>query len=323
MRVDVERVVEALGILVQRKGNRFWASCPKRFAEDGTPDPHRDSDASWNIRLDPTDDRYGLHRCYGCGFGGYPVHLVAGVLGLDRAGARAWLSAYESGDVVPTEVVIETVEPQVRRDFALPPGVVQERDRPIHAWPTVVKRYLASRGLTPEQTSRWRLGYGVEGKLAGRIVIPVYDAAQRLISYTGRTYAGHAARYRNARLEDGADLTAIFGEERWPADASRATVIVCEGALNALACERVVDETISIGAMFGSQLWPRHVLKLGRFGRVVLATDPDAAGNHVAAELEDALARSCDVRRLSIPEGLDCADLEPEDLRARLVDVLR
>jgi predicted nuclease with TOPRIM domain len=59
---------------------------------------------------------------------------------------------------------------------------------------------------------------------------------------------------------------------------------------------------------------------VSRFEKVIIASVPDAAGNKVASELLDALQRS-KVGRLVLPAGVDCNDLDRDDLASRIAAV--
>jgi Toprim-like len=70
------------------------------------------------------------------------------------------------------------------------------------------------------------------------------------------------------------------------------------------------------------QIDVRTLTRLSTFGRVVTATDPDAAGDRVASEVAHALRRTCDVVRLELPEGQDACDVTPDELQQRLVHAI-
>src|SRR5690606_27524879 len=158
--------------------------------------------------------------------------------------------------------------------------------------PDRAKDHLRRRRVTPEQCVQGGLGFALRGRLGGRIAVPIRDSTGRLLSYTGRTFVDDELRYKEARLKDGADLAAIFGAEYW-ADFDR-PLVVCEGAFNALAVTRVAPG-VDLAALFGSNLLPLHLSRLAPFQRIVMATDPDNAGNRIAGELEMALKRRASI----------------------------
>ena len=301
-RVDVPALLARLGISYEKRGHELWACCP--FHAERTP--------SFCVRDQPgNEERHAHWRCYGsCEVrGGSAVGLVMRLLDLDREGAWEWIG----GDEAPPPPMEVEVEVRERGEpFRLPSGVILA---PLPKWVTPARRYAESRGLTAEQVERWRLGYAVEGRLGGRIVLPVRGSSGRLLSYTGRTFVGGSKKWLEPKLEEGGDKGAIFGEERWPPVGKRARVVVVEAALDALAVERVVPG-ISVGAVYGSELLPGHVARLSSFTEVVVASDPDTAGRKLAEQVAGALGRWSIVRHVQLPEGYDANALERESPKA-------
>lgn len=207
-----------------------------------------------------------------------------------------------------------------KRELTLPAGVVQS---PIETWVTPARTYALGRGITPAQVARWRVGYAVIGRMQGRIVFPVYSAAGRLLQYEGRTYVDDKKRYLAAHEEEGPDEDAIFGEQWWPeAHALRDVAVVFEGSINGLAVERVLPE-VALAGLGGSNVTPGMLEKLATFARVLVLTDPDAAGDGAARAILESIPRYTDVRRVELPAGQDARDVEardPEALRAAVVE---
>jgi hypothetical protein len=315
--VDPEELLERLGIVFENRGDTLWSRCPHPDHNDRTP--------SWRIIVDPDHPKYTQHRCYGCGWGGWPVHLVESVLGCGRAEAVAWLRDIEQNPPLPFEVNVD-FQRSMTTFFKLPFGV---KFGPLASWPEDARAYVEGRGITAHQVDRWKIGYATGryhpelNPLAERIVFSVRDRAGKLLGYTGRSYSGSERRYKEPSKREGADLGAVFGEEHWPAH--RKVVIVTEGAIDALAIERSFP-SLAVGGIYGSQLHPGHIARLSTFEFVLMCSDPDKAGNAVASELAAQLCRCSRVVRVVLPEGFDAADLAIEDpncLRAALDSALR
>lgn len=307
--VNPEQLLDRLGIRYDHRGEMLWASCPHPEHNDRTP--------SWRIINDPEDKRYTQHRCYGCGFGGWPVHLVESVLNCSRYEAREWLRDVDTAPPLPFAVNVE-YQRSLETLFVLPPGVKQT---PLDTWPELPREYARSRGLTAWQVQRWRVGYAdgrwdeILNPLAGRIVFAVRDHAGKPIGYTGRSYTNSKRRYKEPSKREGADLGAVFGEECWPKH--RKVVVVTEGALDALAVERQYP-AMPVAGIYGSELHQGHVNRLSTFGYVLMASDPDKAGNRVANVLAQQLRRWTNVLRVNLPEGEDCASVSVSALRSAL-----
>lgn len=318
--LDLSDVLTRLGVEHKRKGHELFARCP--FHEERTP--------SWSIRADGSD-RHGLWRCKGACVEpddrGSVVTLVARLLNLtredgspDRQAAVLWLTGEEDAPAEPPPLALEldVSTGEVPRAFGLPPGVLV---RPASEWSSLPLRYLVGdRGVPAEQVDRWGLGYALSGKLAGRVVLPVRDAAGYIKSYSARTFVGDRLKWKSADRSDRPDQTALFGEAFWPAS-DRASVVVVEAALDALAVESATDRRRSVAAIHGSEPLDEHLAKFATFREVLVATDPDDAGEKIHAAVRGSLGRWTRVRRVSLPGGLDASALwhkEPDELRRRL-----
>ena len=302
--IDVPALLAALGIREEkRSGRRRWARCPRV--------DHPDRDPSWAIWDEPGARRHASHRCFGCGWHGGPAALVAEVMDVTLGEARGWLR--DGGLDVPSDSAeIEVLAPRVPGagpgEVVLPAGV---RWTGWDDWPTVARRYLEHRGFGAATVARWGLGVAPKGPLEGRIVLPVRDHAGRLVSWQARSYVGAEPRYLTAT--DGARGT-MFGPALWTSE--RGWVVVVEGPFDALAVDRATGGD-AVAALLGSDPSPRQLSSLATFGRVIVATDADAAGDKAAAAVAG-LARWTRVERVVLPPGSDPADLEDSALRALL-----
>lgn len=298
-RVDVERVLSRLGIDAKRKGKEWVALCPNKAHEDRSP--------SWRIRDEPGATKHGYHKCWPCGFQGGILSLVQHVLGLESYGdAKKWL-----GDEAPVEQKpVERVEVRIsppRLGFRLPAEV---KFAAFDAWPSIIRDYVCKdRGLEAWQIDRWRMGYAVEGRLKGRVVIVSRDARGRPQRYTARSFTDSEKRYLEPEPEERANPSAMFGEEHWPPLGERPLVFVVEGAINGLALEAELPGVV-IAATAGSDMRGLYATKLQTFERVCTMTDPDPAGDKLADDIATGLARhDTRVERLRLPEDTDQAAL--------------
>lgn len=308
--VDVPLLLERLGIEGKRRGREIWACCPLPGHEERTP--------SWQIKDDPDGAKHGLWRCLGqCHDGGTPVTLVQKVLGCTYREAEGWIRDEKLGNST-SYLCVQLQQPApLPAGFVLPAGTVIA---PLRAWVSPARAYAERRGLTEAQVERWGLGYSVDGRLAGRIVLPWRDARGQLTGYTARTYLANPKKYLEPDAEEGADRSAVYGEQHWSPAGERSTVVVTEGGLDGLAVERAA--AMPFGAVCGSVLLPGHVARLSTWQEVVIASDPDKAGRGLAGAIYDALARWTRVRFATLPAGYDCAKLERERGPRVLRDVL-
>lgn len=227
-RVDVERLLKKLGLEARRNGEEYEACCPN----------HQEKTPSWSIH-----GRTGAHYCFGCSYGGGVADLVLDVLEL-RPLAMDWRDAWrwigeqgllvgEAGAALSVELFLRVEGP---RGFRLPGGVQVGLE--VGRWPTPARRYLDERQIPDWQVRRWGLGFSVEGRLAGRFVLPVRDARGRLVSYSARSFTGELPRYKTPDAAERPEPAALFGEEGWPEPGERERVVVVEGGIKGLAVER-------------------------------------------------------------------------------------
>lgn len=265
----------------------------------------------------PGGDHHGYYYCFGCGRGGTSTTLVCEVIGITWQSAQRWIAEHGLDVDAPAPLTIDLVvgKGMVKQTFSLPPGC---HGGGLDSWPTPIRRYVASRGITAAQVGRWNLMYATAGLLEGRVVFPYGDVDGALVGYTARSWDGRAPRYREPHHSDGAQPWAMFGPINWPVlPEDRDVVVVAEGAINALALERAGARYIA--APGGSKsIVPQHVARLASFSEVIVASDNDQAGDAFAEELEAKLARWAKVRRLEFPKGVDAAQMDTDELRDRL-----
>ena len=311
MTVKIEAVLAKLKIEFEPKPRqgRLWALCPY----------HKDKHPSWFIR--PSGERFGQHACFSCKNGGTLIELVMHVRGVSYSSAREWLDNFDDHvpDVEPTPEVVRVVETGISRGFQIPKEVIFE---PLTTWVTPAREYMQDRGVTNWQVEHHRLGYAVDGRLAGRIVIPIWDAAWSACCYHARDFCDRDKRYLFPSTEDNPNLDVLFGEHVWPAQ--RGQIVVTEGAFNALAVERALSSVhtdVSFAALGGSDFRSMHAIKLSSFSRIILLTDSDPAGDKIADEINAAVVRHTQVKRLRLKDA-DANEIPEWKLRGLLRTVL-
>lgn len=317
MTFDVERLLKRLGIEATKKGREWFALCPNPEHEDRSP--------SWRMRDEPGSSKHGYMKCWPCSFQGTAIDLVMKLLKIDdRHDAVAWIERevpVDQKEVVGIDVKVERAPMR----FHLPPEV---REGPFEEWPSPPRDYLKRRGIEDWQVERWGIGYAIEGRLAGRVVIPSRLPGGRAVRYTARAFTDDPKRYLEPTSRELADQGAMFGEQHWPllnGNEDRDLLFVVEGAINGLALEAELPG-VFFAATAGSSLRPMYALKMSTWKRVCVMTDPDKAGDALAKEIEDATARCCRTSRIRLEEGFDPAklrELRPGALRAIVMKWLR
>ncbi len=310
-----DKVIEALGLIVaRRRGRRAWMHCPFHDPE-GTR-----TTSAFFVRT--SGERAGNYHCFSCKVSGSLTALTAHVRGLTIEDARAFVADAGKGWRAPTAKVRFVSRPAnlVRRGFYFPTEVVIA---PLEEWDTLPRRYAVERGITNGDVAVHGIGYAVEGPLAGRIVFPVRSAG-RIVSYTARTFVDEEPRYKTPREDEHPDLDAIFGMDQWPRLDLREEIVITEGAIDALAVNRVVH--CHAGSLGGSDVRPGHIIELATWKTVIVLTDHDPAGDKAAKILRSSLGRHVRTERVLLPAGKDAAVLamrSPDLLRREIDRALR
>lgn len=314
MIADVPRLLEALKIKTRDHSGELWAACPHP--------QHKETRPSWSIKDDPHDPANGTHYCFGCQFTGGAVDLVAAVIGITPGAAYRWIK--DNGLIVQGSLPL-AVAFEVRNRYATSTLQIPSRliGGALDRWATPVRRYATARGLTAEQIERWEICYAVDGDMAGRIVFPCKDTDGQWLSWHARTYCAQDKRYKNASHADGFDAGAVFGLRWWPKPEERADEVLTltEGALDALACER--EWSPFICALGGSDPHQRQLLKLASWGRILVATDGDKAGDKLFLTLKNAIGGKVDLRRVAIPRSTETTKWDAAKLANKRPGLLR
>lgn len=300
----MEALLKALDIPYKRHGYNLTALCP-------SPD-HNDSKPSWTIVDRPGSAKHGGHKCWSCGFRGGPWELVIAVRGVDEDGAADFVKAIVTGKPrefagVPTVRV--RVPPPAAYEYCLPPGVcIPSLDG--SEWPDVFADYLERRGVTAEQIIQWHIGFATRGPLAWRVVIPVHTRG-RLVAHVARAVFDDRERYdmptrRGRNVRNAQPEAALFGEPLL--DPTFPVLTIAEGSFSKLALDRAgAPNTV---ALLGSD-WSAEkaaILTVMPWQHVIVATDPDDAGDRVARSISMNF-RSKKISRIRLGESPDDCEL--------------
>ncbi len=314
--IDVLLLLARLGIKATREApTKLVAFCPN-------PEHDNRKTPAWFIRDKPGDPYHACHGCKSCGVSGGAASLVRLVLGLSQEESHAYLNELRAPAPIPVRLKTEMVERERAGVLALPSGY---QDVELYDEAYV---YLRGRNVSPAQMHRhgvaWIPDDHPDKRLRGRVIIPFWDAEHDLVSYSARAISPKVRkRYLQPSKAEGARLDAVFGEHLWGED--KRAVVLCEGAFDALAAERAFGPpgSLKVAALSGSEPHASQLLKLSRFGRVVVATDSDDAGEKAWQLVRASLEGVCELRRAAPPAGKDLDSMSVEDVRSLLEPHLR
>lgn len=92
-------------------------------------------------------------------------------------------------------------------------------------------KYIKDRGIRVDDVARYRIGYCESGEYADRIIIPSYDADDKLNYFIGRSFNNSPLRYKNPRVSK--NIVYFENMINWDDH-----VILCEGVFDAIAIRR-------------------------------------------------------------------------------------
>jgi DNA primase len=336
---DMVAVVSARTQL-RKVGGRFTGRCP--FHEERTP----------SFSVNAIDK---LYYCFGCGAKGDLITFVRETEQLDFAGAIEWLADRFNVRLEYEETSPQQDARRRRRErlLALLDAAAAFYER--YLWDSQAgshaRDYLAGRGLGEEICREYRLGLALGGSsltrkalkkgftreellaaglanrrgndyFSGRLLFPLADARGRVLGFQARKLREDdplRAKYVNSpesELFRKGDL--LYGLDRARAAiAKQERAVVVEGNPDVIALRQAGVEPVV--ASMGTALTERQLKELGRLTkRVILCFDGDAAGEAATLRGMDlAAAQGFDVRVVTLPPGLDPADLA-DGFEARL-----
>ena len=222
----VSKVVEELGGQLKKVGREFVTQCPW----------HEDSNPSLTI-----SDVKGFCFCHVCRAGGdvikyaqqrkslsFPdaVDLVASVMGIQ----------VEHDNVDPEEASRRAAKKQeaLRR---LEHEQSKYRDNLRDPRAGRIRDILASRGLTPEASKEFGLGFAPSGFFGGRITVPIYNHQGSLVGFTGRTTTDQPGKYKNSQDSEIFNKKMLVFNEHRAREAAReaGSLVFVEGHLDVVS----------------------------------------------------------------------------------------
>jgi DNA primase len=289
--VKLEFVLRHYHVKLRRSGKDQYRGCCPIHRGDG-----RDA---FHVNL-----ARNIFHCFACGVGGTVLDFVAAMDRCSLFEASQKLQAMTGSSVPTTSTTNEKELVTERRRVSLPLNFKLTGIDCRHP-------YLAERGITEQTAQEFGVGfYTGPGLMHRRLVIPIHNAEGQLIAYSGRSMDQTQPRYRVPPAFAKSEI--LFNMHRAAAGADNSVVVV-EGFFD---CMKVHQAGIrSVVALMGSALYePQHKVLLERFSRVIVLLDGDAAGQRASMVISQRLRPHCDVRVISLPDGVQPDQLPAEDI---------
>jgi DNA primase len=319
-------IVEVIGAHVRlRKAGRNWVGlCP--FHDEKTP--------SFSVNAER-----GFFHCFGCGAGGTVFNFLMKVEGLTFPDSVRSLAA---------KYGVELPEPSqggprpVERDSWYAANAIAAEFYAQVLWKSpeggTVREYLKSRGITPETSHEFQVGYapsrpaslvavlerrglleagvrnglvknegGAHDMFRARVMFPIRDAQGRVIAFGGRVLEDRQPKYLNSPESPlYSKARALYGLfEARKAIAAHDRVFVVEGYFDVIALSQAGIREAVAGC--GTALTVDQLRILGRHTKNVIACfDGDNAGRKASLRaLEIFLEAGILGRGVFIPDGFD------------------
>lgn len=237
-------------------------------------------------------------NCFRCNYHSSPAQMIMDIEGLETY--NELLKFLDNEDYSEYTFHEERVSLRERKVFYLPEGfrlITQGNSQLAKS----IRGYITKRGFSPEDISKFGVGYCNKGAFFGYLIIPFYYNGQ-LRYYNARQVYGKGPRYNNPTT----DITGV-GKEFiiYNHDALDLynSIFICEGAINALTLgERAI-------ATMGKAVSAYQINQLIKSPaeRFTILLDPDAKLNALNLGLK--LVAHKKVKVVFLPEGKDVNDL--------------
>jgi DNA primase len=319
-------------VKLTRKGREMVGLCP--FHDDHKP--------SMNVNPDKQ-----IFKCFACSAGGDVIKFVQMREGLtfmraverlaERAGIKLNFSKRPAGQMPEAD----STEVERVNKWAMKFWRKNLLDAEIGA---KCREYIKSRKLSEQTSEEYSFGFAQErwddllnaarqrnipdklllaaglvvaneqgnyyDKFRNRMMIPIIDAAGRVVGFGGRTLGDDPAKYMNSPTSIIFDKSnCVYGLDKARHEiVTSGTVAVVEGYTDVIAVHQAGCKNVV--ATLGTSFTAGHAKLLRRYAKnIVLIFDSDVAGAAAAERaLEICLAESIDLKVTAVPQGKDPCD---------------
>ena len=302
---SLSKVVEELGGSLKRVGHEYVTQCIW----------HDDKNPSLTIN----DDK-GFCFCHVCREGGDVIKYVKQRKGLGFVDAANFAAT-----VIGIQLETDGISPEQQKK------IEERRAESIKRLETEQQLYrnnlrdpragriiqiLKDRGLTPEASKEFGLGYSTSGMFEGRITVPITNYKNELVGWTGRATKDQPGKYKNSADGDLFHKKSLVFNEHRAKEAARlaGSLIFVEGHLDVVSMWQ--HGIANVVAMQGTGAPEPYVLqRLARSAsNFVLCFDGDEGGKRAVNKFITAagtLAQQGEIQVsvVQLPQGQDPDEL--------------
>lgn len=302
MTIDVEAVLEKIGVDFTPTGERYMVCCPF----------HHDTNPSCGIWQDG-----GFFLCFACGMEGRLVDFVQEYCDVPYE---------DASKIVQGQSTLMNIEADIER-------VLDRVETPLtyFSWTSFTKvfpalipdtqgwDYVTGRGITTNSIVRFSMRWGgTSGKYHHRVILPILTPERRLLAYVGRAVR---PEMRPKTRKNRSPHRTLFGlGEILLRVPNPGHLVVVEGEFDAIYLQQFgIPAVANMGT---SPMTPEKILQLRRYAkrRVVLSYDADDAGTRAMYGGEKgggqvgALSKHLPTSTVDLPDGCDPNDLSEGDI---------
>lgn len=210
-------------------------------------------------------------HCWHCGEGGRSLIILFKRLDVSPSQMK------ELRSLLSDDQIRNYVEVEVNTDLYLPSGYkpLWVPSKNIHYLNAL--RYLKNRGIAGYDVIRYQMGYAMDGPYANRIIIPSYDANNKLNYFLARSFYETSLKYKNPPVSK--NVIVFENQINW-----KMPLVLCEGVFDAIAIRRNAIPLLG-------KFVPKTLLKAmieNQVNDVYIALDDDAITE--AREIEQELS---------------------------------
>jgi len=178
------------------------------------------------VQLFTNDKLENPWHCWTCNKSGKKITTLFKALNIDK---QKFAELYRILQITPNKVNIQSVQDQIKLPSEYHPLYIR---KPSVEYRNALYYLLKKRGLTVYDIIKYNIGYCEDGEYAKKIIIPSYDANDKLNYFVSRTYYdAESFRYKNPEVSKN-----IVGFENlisWDLP-----LVLVEGAFDAIAIKR-------------------------------------------------------------------------------------
>jgi DNA primase len=272
--------------------------------------------ADTNPSLTVSDDK-NICFCFACGGGSDGIAFVQQKFGLGFTDAVIRIAEKHSilveYDNLDPEEALRIAE-QRRRAFSEVKRQHQVfRSNLKGSSGLTARKWIDSRGIKPETSREFELGYSMAGYFANRITVPIHNHRGMIVGFTGRRIdSSGEQKYKNSASSDIFDKGSLLFNEHRASEAARLSgyIIFVEGHLDVVSMyQHGIKNAVATQGTAGPSI---HAIKrlLRQCRRFVLCYDGDQGGftateNFIRVAGPLACEGELTITVARLPEGLD------------------